>query len=69
MSERILKVGLLGCGTVGCRRDPTAREHREDIARRAGCRLEVTKVAVRDPTKARDVPLDATSIRGRPAWR
>ncbi len=62
MSERILKVGLLGCGTVGSAVIRLLREHREDIARRAGCRLEVTKIAVRDPTKARDVPLDATSI-------
>jgi homoserine dehydrogenase len=33
-------------------------EHRDDIARRAGCRLEVARVAVRDPSKGRDAPLD-----------
>jgi homoserine dehydrogenase len=32
----------------------------DDIARRAGCRLEVARVAVRDPGKAREVPLDAS---------
>jgi homoserine dehydrogenase len=57
MSERVLRVGLLGCGTVGSAVARLLHEHREDIARRAGCRLEITAVAVRDPGKARDVPL------------
>jgi homoserine dehydrogenase len=58
MSERILKVGLLGCGTVGAAVVRLLDEHRDDIARRAGCRLEIAKVAVLDPSKGRDVPLD-----------
>lgn len=58
MSERILKVGMLGCGNVGAAVIRLLDEHREDIARRAGCRLEVSKVAVRDPAKPRDVPLE-----------
>jgi homoserine dehydrogenase len=57
MSERVLRVGLLGCGTVGSAVARLLDEHREDIARRAGCRLEIVAVAVRDPGKARDVPL------------
>jgi homoserine dehydrogenase len=57
MSERIMKVGMLGCGNVGAAVIRLLEEHREDIARRAGCRLEVAKVAVRDPAKRRDVPL------------
>ncbi|MGH2673554.1 MAG: homoserine dehydrogenase [Actinomycetota bacterium] len=58
MSERVMKVGMLGCGNVGAAVVRLLDEHRDDIARRAGCRLEVSKVAVRDPAKPRDVPLD-----------
>ena len=62
MSERILKVGLLGCGNVGAAVVRLLDEHRDDIARRAGCRLEIARVAVRDPAKPRDVPLDPSLI-------
>jgi homoserine dehydrogenase len=58
VSERILKVGMLGCGNVGAAVIRLLDEHRDDIARRAGCRLEISKVAVRDPSKPRDVPLE-----------
>jgi homoserine dehydrogenase len=58
MSERVMKVGMLGCGNVGAAVIRLLDEHRDDIARRAGCRLEVAKVAVREPAKTRDVPLD-----------
>jgi homoserine dehydrogenase len=58
VSERILRVGMLGCGNVGAAVIRLLDEHRDDIARRAGCRLEVARVAVRDPAKSRDVPLD-----------
>lgn len=57
MTERVLGVGLLGCGNVGAAVVRLLDRHREDIARRAGCRLEVSRVAVRDVSKARDVPL------------
>jgi homoserine dehydrogenase len=58
VSDRTLKIGLLGCGTVGAAVARLLREHGEDIERRAGCRLEVGRVAVRDLAKLRDVPLD-----------
>src|SRR5262245_53655189 len=57
MSERVLRVGMLGCGTVGAAVVRLLDGHRDDIERRAGCRLEVHRVAVRDPAKPRDVPL------------
>jgi len=53
-----MKVGMLGCGNVGAAVIRLLDEHRDDIARRAGCRLEVAKVAVRDPAKPRNVRLD-----------
>jgi len=58
VSDRILKIGMLGCGNVGAAVIRLLEEHRGDIARRAGCRLEVAKVAVRDRGKPRDVPLE-----------
>jgi homoserine dehydrogenase len=57
VSERTLRVGLLGCGTVGSAVVRLLEEHRDDIAERAGCRLSVSRVAVRDAVRDRDVPL------------
>jgi homoserine dehydrogenase len=62
VSERALTVGLLGCGTVGAAVVRLLDEHRDDIAARAGCRLEVAKVAVRDTDRERDVPLDRSAF-------
>jgi homoserine dehydrogenase len=61
-----MRVGLLGCGNVGAAVIRLLDEHAADIARRAGCRLEVARVAVRDPSRARDVPLDPARITGDP---
>jgi homoserine dehydrogenase len=57
MSERTIRVGMLGCGTVGAAVIRMLHEHADDIALRAGCRVEVTTVAVRDLDLDRDVPL------------
>jgi homoserine dehydrogenase len=57
VTERTLRVGFLGCGTVGAAVIRLLHEHGDDIARRAECRLAVTRVAVRDPARDRDVPL------------
>ena len=62
MSERVLRVGMLGCGTVGAAVVRLLESHRDDIERRAGCRLEVRKVAVRDPARARDIPLPPSAF-------
>jgi len=62
MSERVLRVGMLGCGTVGAAVVRLLDAHRDDIERRAGCRLEVHTVAVRDPAKTRDVPLPSEAF-------
>jgi homoserine dehydrogenase len=62
----VLRVGLLGCGTVGSAVVRLLDEYREDIAARAGCRLEVGRVAVRDPSRPRDVPLGASAFTNDP---
>jgi homoserine dehydrogenase len=66
MSERVLRVGLLGCGTVGSSVVRLLDEHRDDIAARAGCRIEVARAVVRDPSKERHVPLDASAFTDEP---
>ncbi|MGZ4109764.1 MAG: NAD(P)-binding domain-containing protein, partial [Actinomycetota bacterium] len=60
MSERIVRIGLLGCGTVGAAVARILQEHGEDLALRTGCRPQIVRVAVRDVSKVRDVPLDAS---------
>ena len=54
---RTVRVGLLGCGTVGASVIRLLDEHGEDIARRADCRITIEFVAVRDPDRDRAVPL------------
>lgn len=57
MSERTIRVGMLGCGTVGAAVVRMLHEHADDIARRAEVRIEVVRVAVRDLAWNREVPL------------
>jgi homoserine dehydrogenase len=61
-----LRVGILGCGNVGAAVVRLLDEHADDIARRAGCRLEVARVAVRDAGKIRDLPIDPSSFTADP---
>jgi homoserine dehydrogenase len=49
---------MLGCGNVGAAVVRLLGDHADDIGRRAGCRLEVTRVAVRHLDRDRRVPLD-----------
>ncbi|HEX6263276.1 MAG TPA: homoserine dehydrogenase [Actinomycetota bacterium] len=64
MGVRTLTVGFLGCGTVGAATLRLLDEHAEDIAERAGCRIEVARVGVRDPGRERDVPVPADRFTG-----
>jgi homoserine dehydrogenase len=66
VSERVVNVGLLGCGTVGAEVCRLLDANAEDIRRRAGCRLEITRVAVRNPGRERDVPVPAERFTGDP---
>ncbi len=50
-------IALVGCGTVGGGVAKLLLEHPERLAARAGRRLELRKVVVRDPHKPRAVPL------------
>ena len=48
---------MLGCGNVGAAVARLVHEHADDIALRTGCRLEISRVAVRDTSLDRGVPL------------
>src|SRR3954466_5890281 len=56
MEERV-RVGILGCGHVGGALVRLIHDHADVIEARAGVPLEVTRVAVHDLTKERDLPL------------
>jgi homoserine dehydrogenase len=52
-----MRVGLLGCGHVGAAVARMLHENSGEIERRAGRRIEVSRVAVRDVAKDRSVPV------------
>jgi homoserine dehydrogenase len=56
--DRVLRIGLLGCGTVGGGVVTLLAREADDITARTGAKLELTRVAVRDLTRQRDLPLD-----------
>lgn len=58
MSGGAVRVGLLGCGTVGAEVVRLLDAHRDDLEHRAGCRLDVVRIAVRDPDRDRGLPVD-----------
>jgi homoserine dehydrogenase len=51
-----LRVALLGCGVVGSQVVRLLDEQADDLAHRVGAPLELAGVAVRRPTRHRDVP-------------
>ncbi len=58
MSERPLKVALLGCGVVGSEVARLMTTTADDLAARVGAPLELAGIAVRRPNRARDLPVD-----------
>ena len=53
----MVKVGVLGCGNVGAALVALVEERGDEIARRTGVRLEITKVAVRSLSRQRPVQI------------
>ena len=51
--ERIVRLGVLGCGTVGTSFCQLIDQQADEIARRTGMRLHVAAIAVRDVAKQR----------------
>ena len=58
MSERPLRVALLGCGVVGSEVARLMTTTADDLAARIGSRVELSGIAVRRPTRARNLPVD-----------
>jgi len=57
--DRVIRIGLLGCGTVGGGVVTILDREADDITARTGAKLEITRVAVRDATRDRGLPLAA----------
>ena len=58
MSERPLKVALLGCGVVGSEVARLMTTTGADLAARIGSPVELSGIAVRRPGRARNLPVD-----------
>jgi homoserine dehydrogenase len=59
VAEETVRVGLLGCGHVGSALVRLIDEHADVIETRAGVRIEIARVAVRNLARERDVPIPA----------
>ncbi|AKL73986.1 homoserine dehydrogenase [Actinobacteria bacterium IMCC26256] len=67
MSSLVVRVGLLGCGNVGASLAQMIASNGDAIAERAGVRLEITQIAVRDVAKDRGLPANSASITDDPS--
>jgi len=63
-APRELRVGLLGAGTVGAGVWRILHEHADTITARTGAHIRVTRVAVRDVRRPRDVVIPADLVTG-----
>jgi homoserine dehydrogenase len=63
----VVRVGLLGCGTVGSALSQLIARQAPSIASRTGLDLRITRVAVRDLAKDRSVSLPASVFTDDPA--
>lgn len=57
-----VRIGVLGCGNVGSAFIQLVNDQADVIESRTGVRLEVTKVAVRNVSRDRDVKLDPSML-------
>lgn len=67
MSAGELRVGLLGCGTVGSAVVRLLRTNGAEIRRRTGLALQLTRVAVAHPEKSRGLVFDPDVLTGNAA--
>jgi len=62
MEPSQIRVGLLGCGHVGAALVSLIAERRDEVARRTGLYLDVTRIAVRNTAIDRGVGVDASAF-------
>src|SRR5690606_14689590 len=55
--DRVIRIGMLGCGTVGGGVARILHDEADDIAARTGAKLEITRIAVRDLGRDRGLPV------------
>jgi len=60
--SNVVRVGVLGCGNVGAALVQLVERQRDTIEARTGIRLEVTRVAVRNLSRQREVAVPATML-------
>ncbi|MFP4635712.1 MAG: homoserine dehydrogenase [Nitriliruptoraceae bacterium] len=60
--DRVIRLGLLGCGTVGGGVATILAREADDITARTGAKLEITRIAVRDVTKDRGPALAGVEV-------
>ncbi len=65
-AARTIRIGLLGCGTVGSALVALLERQRDAIGARTGLRLEIAKVAVRDIARDRGVVFPEGALVGDP---
>ena len=56
-ASNVVRIGVLGCGNVGAALIQLVSQQADVIATRTGLRLEVTRVAVRNMSREREVDL------------
>lgn len=61
-----MNVGLMGLGTVGTGVMRIVESHREDLLRRTGVSIEISKVLVQDLSKKRSVSVNSAIVTDRP---
>lgn len=54
----VIKVGIIGLGTVGTGVVKLLEEQKKDLVWKAGCRLEIAKILVKNLNKKRNVDID-----------
>jgi len=67
VSSKIINVGLLGMGTVGAGVVRVLQQNADSIASKVGLPIRITRVAVRNPDRPRDVELPAGVLTGNAA--
>ena len=59
---KTVNLGIIGLGVVGCGAVDLLRRNRQIIDRRAGCRVRVARVAVRDLKRKRSVKIESSLL-------
>jgi len=62
VDRSIIRVGLLGCGTVGAALVALVQRQDDTIRTRTGLSLQITRIAVRDLSRVRSVEADGVEF-------